>query len=123
MPDSQFRPSLNGIYIKKPSSFKISRFKVTKSGRVANADMHMEFRAKKIKLFFTYNVISGTDLNVILSVIDTNSVFFNVTYYGTLDEEVTKVCYVGEITQELFRRGYVSDSSVWTDVVFDFIQK
>lgn len=120
---TDFRPSVNGTRIKTPSKFRISRYNITKSGRVAAGDMHMEFKAKKIKLFFTYDAITGAEINAILALIDTNAMFFNVTYYGTADEAVTKECYVGEITQELFRRGYVSDGSMWTGVVFDFIQK
>ena len=121
MPD--FRPSINGTRIKRPTDFKIGRYNITKSGRVANSDMHIEFIAKKIKLFFSYDVISGVELNAILDLIDTTTMFFSVTYYDTKDTDVTKTCYVGEITQELQRRGMISDNAYWKDVVFDFIQK
>jgi hypothetical protein len=120
---SDFRPSINGTRIKTPSDFKISRYNITKSGRVASGNMQMEFISKKIKLFLTYDAITGIDFNTILSLIDTNNMFFSVTYYDTQDTATTKICYVGEISQTLMRRGYVSDSSVWKDITFDLIQQ
>lgn len=123
MPTYDFRPSINGTRIKSPSNFKIGRYNITKSGRVASGDMHMEFKAKKIKLFLTYAAISGRDLKAILDLVDTEQMFFSVVYYDTTDQAVTKTCYVGELTQELHRRGVIGDGQMWKDVTFDFIQK
>ena len=123
MPVYDFRPSVNGTRIKKPSGFKIARYNITKSGRVASGDMHMEFKAKKIKLFLTYAAISGSELKAILDIVDTDQMFMDVTYYDTTDNAVTKVCYIGELTQSLQRRGVIGDEQMWTDVTFDFIQK
>lgn len=114
---------INGTTIKTPYPFSISRFNLTKSARVASGQMTMRLIAKKVKLFLDYKAISGADLKVILDIIDANEVFFNVTYYETTGVETTKVFYAGEIAQDLQRRAFISDDSMWKDVKFNFIEK
>lgn len=114
---------INGTTIKTPSSFKFARYNITKSGRVSNGDMHMEFKSKKKKMFLSYDVISGRDLDTILALVDTTSMFFSVTYYDHLNVARTITCYVGEITEELQRRGTIGDNSYYKDLVLDFIQQ
>jgi hypothetical protein len=114
---------INGITIKTPRPVNISRFNLTKANRVASGLMSMRLIAKKVKLFFKYPAITGSDLKTILDLIDTSAMFFNVTYHETDGTETTKIFYVGEISQQLQRRGYISDDSVWKDVEFNFIEQ
>lgn len=116
-----------GVAIKKPKNnggFKISKYNVTKSGRVANGDMTMDLVAKKRKFFFSYEVISGKDLEQILSVIDSDAMFFDITYEENGQVKSANV-YVGEISQTHFR---VPDATTptgwyWKDFTFNLIER
>lgn len=116
---------IGGVDIKQPKkeNFKISKYNITKSGRVANGDMTMELIAKKRKFFFTYDVISGADLDVILSQIDSNQMFFDITYEENNMVKSANV-YVGEIGQQYFR---VADKTTrewyWRDFTFNLIER
>ena len=50
---------VNGRIIKNPSTFKIERYNVTTLQRLANAEMTGDLLAKKVKLFYTYESLSG----------------------------------------------------------------
>lgn len=112
---------INGIPIKRPSTFKMSRYNITTLTRLASGEMVGDLVAKKVKLFFTYEAITSTDLNTILDIIwNTNSLFYTVTYVENNIARSIKA-YVGEIPQELHHTG---DSEwVWQNVTFDLIQK
>lgn len=111
---------INGVSIKRPTSFKLERYKVTNMERLANADMCGDLIAKKLKFYFTYDSISSEDLNRILETIwEIDSLFFTLEY---VENNVTKsaVVYVGSIPSELHRTG---GSWVWKNVTFNLIQK
>ena len=112
--------TLGGVTVKKPHKFQISRYNITKSGRVANGDMTMEYIAKKRKFHFGYNVISGGDLDTLLGVIDTTTMFFTLTY---VQNDVTKTAtvYAGHIPTEQFRTD--AGAWYWKDANFDLIEK
>lgn len=114
---------INGTPIKQPSDFKIERYNLTKSGRVASGAMTMELVAKKRKFFFTYQVISGKDFQDILNLIDGEEMFFDFEYEenGVIK---TAVCYVGAIPSTKFRvqKGTINDW-YWKDVNFDIIEQ
>ncbi|MNH22435.1 hypothetical protein D3C79_822930 [compost metagenome] len=113
--------SVGGVAIKQPQQggFKVSRYNITKSGRVANGDMTMELIAKKMKFFFTYEVISGKDLSLILSVIDSSTMFFDITYEhnGMVD---SRTVYVGEIGEDYYRVSDPTTPSGWYFKNFTF---
>lgn len=117
--------TLGGVAIKQPpkAGFKISKYNITKSGRVADGSMTMELIAKKRKFYFTYDTISGTDLEAILSVIDSDAMFFNITYEENNQVKSAEV-YVGEIGQQYFR---VADKTTsewyWKDFTFNLIER
>lgn len=93
---------INGVLVRTPSKFNISRFNLTKSGRVASGKMKMDLVAKKRKLSVEYEVISGSELQQILDIIDTDRMFFTVRYMDHSGwHSIT--CYVGEIPSEYFR--------------------
>ena len=62
---------LSGVAIKNPSDFKIERYNVTNMERLADAKMVGDLIAKKRKFYFTYEAISGYDLDKILEPIVT----------------------------------------------------
>lgn len=119
--------TVGGVAIKQPprsdGGFKISKYNLTKSGRVANGKMTMELVAKKRKFFFSYPVISGPDLEKILSVIDSDAMFFNITYEENNVVKSAEV-YVGEIGADYFR---VADSTTntwyWKNFTFNLIER
>jgi hypothetical protein len=113
---------INGITVKNPSGFKIERYKVTTLQRLANADMTGDLLAKKIKLYYTYDSISGYDLDIILSAIwEAPGIFFPVKYLvnGSVN---TITAYVGSIPSDLYRAGRTTNW-VWKNVTFNLIQK
>lgn len=116
---------INGTKIKTPKDFSIERYNLTKSGRVASGLMVMEFVAKKVRLELSYDIISGDDLNLIYSLIDSDKMFFDVTY-PDLDGTIrTKTCYAGALPSKL-KRGSSTDPNngwYWESVSFSLIER
>lgn len=111
---------INGVAIKRPSTFKIERYNVTNLQRLANADMCGDLIAKKRKFYFTYDSITSDELNIILNTIwETTSIFFTLEY---VENNVTKSArvYSGSIPSELYRTG---GNWVWKNVTFNLIEK
>jgi hypothetical protein len=113
---------INGVSVKNPSSFKIERYLVTNMERLANAEMVGDLIAKKRKFYFTYDAISGYDLDVILEAIwETDKLFFPVEYLENGVEKSATV-YVGSIPTDLHRAGRTTNW-VWKNVTFNLIEK
>lgn len=114
--------TINGVEIKKPSDFKIERYNVTTMERLANADMVGDLVAKKVKLYYTYEAITGQELDNILNTIwETDQLFFPVTYdYNGQEKLIT--AYAGSIPSSLYRAGR-STNWVWKGVTFNLMQK
>lgn len=112
--------SINGVAIKRPTTFKIERYNVTNLARIADGTMTGDLIAKKRKFSFSYDAISSTDLNVILNAIwETTELFYTLTYVES-NETKTATVYTGAIPSELFRTG---DAWVWKGVSFDLIEQ
>ena len=113
---------INGIAIKNPSSFKIERYNITTMNRLANGQMVGDLIAKKRKFYFTYDAISGEDLDNILEAIwETNNLFFTLTYPENGVQKTARV-YVGSIPTELHRAGKTTNW-VWRNVTFNLIEQ
>lgn len=112
---------VNGVRIKQPTNFSISHYNLTKSGRVASGKMTMDLVAKKRKLFLEYAVMSGAEMDQILSLIDGTDMFFTVEYVEN-GVEKSMVAYVGEISRKKHRAGGLG-GWYWTDVSFNFIEQ
>ena len=113
---------VNGKAIKNPSSFKIERFNITNMERLADATMVGDLIAKKRKFYFTYDAISGEDLDKILEAIwDSNALFFDLKYPENGVKKTAKV-YVGAIPTELHRAGKTTNW-VWKGVNFNLIEQ
>lgn len=113
--------TINGVSIKKPTSFKIERYNVTNMQRLANASMVGDLIAKKRKFYFTYRAISAADLNTILDAIwETNSLFYTLQY---VENGIVKsaVVYSGSIPTTLHQERF--SGWVWKDVTFNLIEK
>jgi len=113
--------TINGVVIKRPTSFKIERYKITKSERLSNGNMVMDLIAKKRKFILEYKIINASDLNNILNIIwESNDMFFT---FGYVESNATKsaIVYTGAIPSDLFR----SDPTdwVWESVTVSFIER
>lgn len=112
---------INGITIKNPSTFKIERYNVTTMERLSNATMVGDLVAKKLKFYFTYDVISAEEFDIILRAIwDSPGLFFPFEY---TDRGITKraTVYVGSIPSELH---YMSNrNTIWKNVTFNLIER
>ena len=114
--------TVNGKDIKNPSSFKIERYNVTNMERLADAKMVGDLIAKKRKFYFTYDAITGTDLDVILEAIwDTDELFFPLQYVEN-GVQKTATVYVGSIPTELHRAGRTTNW-IWRNVTFNLIEQ
>lgn len=114
--------TVNSIAIKNPSSFKIERYNITNMERLADATMVGDLIAKKRKFYFTYDAISGDDLDTILEAIwDSTTLFFPLEY---LENGVSKTAavYVGSIPTDLHRAGRTTNW-VWKNVTFNLIEQ
>ena len=114
--------TVNGVAIKNPSGFKIERYNVTNMERLADAKMVGDLIAKKRKFYFTYDSISGYDLDVILEAIwETNALFFPITY---VENGVSKsaTVYAGSIPTDLHKAGRTTNWT-WKNVAFNLIEQ
>lgn len=111
---------IDGVEIKRPSTFKKSRYVLTKSGRLANGKMTADIVAKKRKFYFTYDAIDARDMNKILDLIwETDKFFFELEYIEN-NEVKTATVYAGEIPSDLHKTG---DIWVWKNVTFNLIEQ
>lgn len=122
---SNYPIKINSTTIKTPKSgdFKISKFNLTKNGRVASGKMTMSLISKKVKLYLKYRVLTGIELDDILDEIDGSSPFFNVSYYDKRGVLFVKRFYSGEIPATLQNRGMNDNDDKWTDLDFHFIEQ
>ena len=111
---------IDGVEIKSPSTFKKSRYVLTKSGRLANGKMTADIVAKKRKFFFTYDAIDSRDMNNILNLIWESDKFFFELEYVENNEVKKATVYAGEIPSNLHRTG---DIWVWKNVEFNLIEQ
>lgn len=116
---------INGVPIKNPSTFGVEHYTLTKSTRVANGDMVMDYVANKLKFNFSYNAIESRELNQIIdllwgSLATTRNCFCAFEYQ---DGGVTKTAtvYAGAIPRKLHRGD--GSSWVWKDVQISLIEK
>lgn len=112
---------VNGIQIKNPSTFKIERYNVTTMERLSNAEMTGDLVAKKLKFYFTYEVISAEDFDKILDAIWEGDKLFFTLEYEDRGVPKTATVYVGSIPSDLH---YMSNkNTVWKNVSFNLIER
>ena len=110
---------LGGVKIKKPTTFDLESYNITKAGRTTDGIMHLDFIANKRKFLFTYDVLAGDDLTAILNIIDSGTMFFTIEYK---DNNVNRsaTVYVGVIKKTQFRTDGVW---YWKKATFNLIEK
>lgn len=114
--------TVNGKGIKNPSSFKIERYNVANMERLADAKMVGDLIAKKRKFYFTYDAITGTDLDDILEAVwETDELFFPLVYTEN-GVSKTATVYVGSIPTDLHKAGKTTNW-VWKNVSFNLIEQ
>lgn len=114
---------INGVSIKTPKDLTIQTHNITKSGRVASGLMGMTFIAKKVKLNVKYAVLSGAELQTIANLIDTEEMFFDVTYETYTGVERTITCYSGALDFDKFRNALSGGGWYWKNVQFALIER
>ena len=115
--------SIDGTDIKNPTTFKISRYRITKSNRLADGTMSMELIAKKLKFFFTYDAIDDDDMQNILDAIwETDEVFYELEYTENGQSKSATV-YAGEIPTELKKVQDANGKWIWSGFNFNLIEK
>lgn len=111
---------INGVPIKRPTTFGIERYNVTNLARLADGTMVGDLIAKKRKFSLSYNAIESTHLNAILNTIwEVPSLFYSFEYVES-NEVKTVTVYSGAIPSELFRTGSIW---VWRNVEFALIEQ
>lgn len=111
---------LNGTDIKAPTHFQPSKFKLTReTGRLINGLMVMDYVALKKKFNLEYVTINGNDMNTILDILDTSTIFFTFQYTDNRGTH-THTVYAGAISQDLYR---TDGSHTWKDVSFALIER
>lgn len=113
---------INNITVKNPTNFKIERYNVTTLERLADATMVGDLVAKKRKFYFTYEFITGYDLDIILEAIWNSSALFFPLVYVENGVQKTAQVYVGSIPTELHRAG-MTTNWVWRNVTFNLIEQ
>lgn len=112
---------VNGVLIKQPKNPSLSDYNLTKSGRTASGRMTMDLVAKKKKLYLDYEVLSGAEVELIMSLINGKKMFFNVSY---MENNIAKGfrAYVGEVKRTVHRSDRIG-GWYWTDISFNFIEQ
>lgn len=112
--------SINGVTgIKQPTDMGLEDYDLTKSGRLANGDMTIDLVAKKRKFTFSYEVLSGKQMELIMSAINTTTMLFEFVYNEN-GKQKSAIVYRGAIKRTKFRTDGVW---YWKNVSFDLIER
>lgn len=111
---------IDGVAIKRPSTFKIERYPLTNLVRLSNGDMQGDLIAKKRKFLFTYDAIDSSELDKILDILwESDKLFFQLSYVENNNTKTATV-YYGSLPTQLHRTG---TKWVWKGVNFSLIEK
>lgn len=116
---------IDGVRIKNPSSFQPEYYTLTKSTRVANGDMVMDYVANKQKFNLSWEAINSRELDTIIELLwrqlpETKQCFHWLEYDDDLRHHRVQI-YAGAIPHNLHR----GDGRlwVWKDVKISLIEK
>lgn len=110
---------INNVVIKRPTDFKVGRFRLTKSGRLTSGYMVMDYVGSKRKFFFTYAVISGKDLDFFVQQLDGPRSFHKFEWVER-GQSFSCTVYSGELNYTRFRMDGIE---YWKDFTFDLIEQ
>jgi hypothetical protein len=116
---------INGAQIKTPKEQSIEHYNITTSNRTASGLMTMEFIAKKTKLILKWPIIKGSELSYIKSLVDTTTMFFDVTYFDEDGIEHTMTAYMGDFNydKERFSAQHANAGWYWKSVELHLIER
>lgn len=116
---------IDGIRVKNPNTFNPEYYTLTKSTRVANGNMVMDYVANKQKYNLVWNAISSRDLDTIIEILwrsleETKECFHWLDYADDLRSYHVRI-YSGAIPHNLHR----GDGRlwVWKDVKISLIER
>jgi hypothetical protein len=112
---------LNNIVIKNPSTpVEIEWYKITKSNRLANGDMSMDYIATKRKFIFSYEYLSQDQLKPFKDLMKSTKSFFPFEYNDGGNEVGTATVYPGSLKYKKLRSG-----SYWwyKDITISLVEK
>lgn len=113
---------LNGVTIKNPTTFKREPYKVTNMERLTDATMTGDLIARKWKFYFTYDVLTGEELDAILEAsFFTDALFFTLEYLHN-GVSATAQVYIGSIPHELHHAGKTTNWK-WKNINFNLIEQ
>jgi len=114
---------LDGVTIKNPSvPIQISKYPVTRAGRVASALMAIDYLADKTTFGFEYEAIRHDELQVILNIIHDFPTMFHTLTINENGVEQNYTVYPGAVKKQLLR----SDNNgywYWQAVSFQLIEQ
>lgn len=110
---------LGGVLLKNPTSFKNSKYNLTKSGRVASGKMRMDIIAVKRKFELEYAVIPGDLYDLIDSILFSGNSFFSYEYVEN-GMVKTATVYAGQLEGQRYR---TDGCWYWKGVKFDLIEQ
>ena len=114
---------LNGNTIRNPTvPIQISKYPVTKAGRVASALMTIDFLAEKSTFKFEYDVISYANLQTILNILHNFPTMFHTLNINENGVEANYTVYPGAVIKSVFRS---DNNGYWyyKDVSFQLIEQ
>lgn len=112
---------IDNITIKTPTELKVGVFRLSKSNRVASGKMVMEIIAIKRRLDLKWSIISDTDLQQVMGILD-SGVFHTVEYVDPKSgETATITAYVGDINQTAWQK--LGSTRYWKDVALALIEQ
>ena len=111
---------LDGTNIPVPHRFLIEDFDIRRDGRVASGLMTTDYIARKKNFTLHYNIISGTELNVIVGLIAAN-VFMVFTYPAETGPDTVTVTNM-YLPRRLWANPIVLDK-VYRDITMGLVER
>lgn len=109
-----------GITIATPSEFNIGRFYLSKSARSASGRMNMDIIAEKRRVDCKWAGLRDSQLQQILTLLDTHKPFFTFTYPDTNGNQIM-TCYAGDRVSGLWDT--TGAEKIWEEVSISFIER
>ena len=110
--------TLSSTVVKNPNKIDYAWYNITEAERTADGTMHITLIAKKRKWTLNYTVLTQTEKEAIMDIIDSSSMVFTFKCYNGTTQESASV-YVGEISGTPW---VVSGEWKWKDFQFALIE-
>jgi hypothetical protein len=113
--------AIGGIQIKNPTTITFEDYNLTKGGRLASGKMTLDLVAKKRKFLLHYDIISSSALASMLSVANSDTLFYTFEYTED-DVQKTAQVYTGDLTKTPSRGG-TNVAWCYSDFEIHFIEQ